>query len=67
MFGFFQAKEEESYYYEYPYYEDMDGNPHQSQTYTDTVEKDAKVAPPEPGLVHVFPSGPSKTPAMPFR
>lgn len=41
-----QVKEEESYYYEYPYYEDLDGNPHQSQTYTDTTEKEVKVAPP---------------------
>lgn len=46
MFGLFQVKEEESYYYEYPYYEDLDGNPHQSQTYTDTTEKEVKVAPP---------------------
>lgn len=38
-------KEEESYYYEYPYYEDLDGNPHQSQSYADTTEKDVKVAP----------------------
>lgn len=53
MFGLLQGKEEESYYYEYPYYEDLDGNPHQSQIYTDTTEKEVKVSPPEPGLQYI--------------
>lgn len=39
-----QNTEEDSYYYEYPYYEDMDGKPYESTTDADATTKEVKVA-----------------------
>lgn len=40
-----QNTEEDSYYYEYPYYEDMDGKPQESTSDADETAKQVKVIP----------------------